>query len=506
MTLLHLSLIELTVLLPLVGAAVVTGLRNRRRAQGAAVVVSALTLMAAVGVWADFARLDARPPHSLAAHDQENQPPTLTARDLFVVDPLSAPLLPLIALLHFLTILATQRTKLPRYSFALALMSEGLLLATFACPHPGALVVLLALGTIPPYLELRFRRKPVRVYVTHGALFVSALAIGWGVGVWSAETRLALFALAVLIRSGIIPFHCWFTDLFEHASFGTALLFMTPLTGAYAALRLLITYSPEGFLSVIGVAALLTAVYAAAMALVQREARRSFCYLLLSHSALVLVGLHLSNRLGLAGGLCVWLSTALAFTGLGLTLRAVEARFGRLSLDDYRGLYEHVPALASSFAISGLAAVGFPFTVGFIGTEMLVEGVVEHSALQGAMILATAALNGITLIRVYFLLFAGRRHFSTIALGPVGRERFTAAVLAVLLVGGGLYPQPGVASRHEAAVYLLSSRSSLSSHFSRGQFSSHRFAWNSEPPPLRQRRPVVVETTVGISQSPNAVW
>ena len=66
------------------------------------------------------------------------------------------------------------------------------------------------------------------------------------------------------------------------------------------------------------------------MALVQREGRRFFCYVFLSHSALVLVGVDTIARSpsgradpdGLTGGLCVWLSVGLALAGFGLTLRA----------------------------------------------------------------------------------------------------------------------------------------------------------------------------------------
>ena len=46
--------------------------------------------------------------------------------------------------------------------------------------------------------------------------------------------------LAILIRSGSAPFHCWMTHLFEHASLGTSLLFVTRNVGAYAAIRLVL--------------------------------------------------------------------------------------------------------------------------------------------------------------------------------------------------------------------------------------------------------------------------
>lgn len=104
-----------------------------------------------------------------------------------------------------------------------------------------------------------------------------------------------------------------------------------------------------------------TAMYAAGMAVVRRETRRFFAYLLLSHSSLVLVGLELVGvqwveppkgdhlrTICLTGALALWISVVLSLGGFGLTLRALEARFGRASLSDFHGLYEHSPALRGS--------------------------------------------------------------------------------------------------------------------------------------------------------------
>jgi NADH-quinone oxidoreductase subunit M len=55
-----------------------------------------------------------------------------------------------------------------------------------------------------------------------------------------------------------------------------------------------------------------------------------------------------------------------------LTLRALEAHFGRLSLAEFHGLYEQVPALAVCFVMTGLASVGFRGTLGFVSAELLV--------------------------------------------------------------------------------------------------------------------------------------
>jgi|GEM_PF-4949397 len=54
-----------------------------------------------------------------------------------------------------------------------------------------------------------------------------------------------------------------------------------------------------------------------------------------------------------AGALSVWFATSLSLAGFGLTLRSIESRFGRLSLTDYHGLYEHMPNLAVLFLLTG---------------------------------------------------------------------------------------------------------------------------------------------------------
>ncbi len=267
-----------------------------------------------------------------------------------------------------------------------------------------------------------------------------------------------LLTIAVLLRAGVVPVHCWMTDLFEHASFGTALLFVAPMTGAYAVMHLVLPFGPEWAMRSIAVLSLITAVYAAGMATVQKDARRFFCYLFLSHASLVLSGLEIVSTIGLTGALCVWISVGISLGGFGLTLRSVEARIGRVSLDRYHGMYEHTPTLAGLFLLTGLASIGFPGTLGFIGMELLIEGAVGVFPFVGLAVLMAATLNGIAIMRAYFRIFTGRRFQTTAILRSRPSERFAVLVLTFLVLGGGLWPQPGVASRHQAAQHLLERR------------------------------------------------
>jgi NADH-quinone oxidoreductase subunit M len=136
----------------------------------------------------------------------------------------------------------------------------------------------------------------------------------------------------------------------------------------------------------------------------------------------------------------------------------MEARWGRLKLTRFHGLYEQSPALAVCFLITGLASVGFPGTMGYVATEMLVDGAVGVNLGVGLVVVTATALNGIAVLRVYFLIFTGTRHASGVSLGITARERYAVLTLAALLLGGGLVPQSWLASRHRAAEVLLELR------------------------------------------------
>lgn len=450
--------LEVAIILPAIGALWVSRFRNPLRAFQWGLAFTTATLAATLLAWIGFLV------EPSAAGDGLSVQPRLFGRQLFGLDELSAPLVALIALLHFLTALATGRTKMRRFSLAWSQVSESVQLALLSCAEPWLLIGLLVACVIPPYAELRNRGRSARVYALHMGLYVGLLVLGWACfdleaehksqQVWAAIPLLA----AILIRCGTVPMHCWMTDWLEHASFGNALLFVTPLSGVYAAVRLVLPIAPDWVLQSIGLFSLVTAVYAAGMAVVQQDTRRFFAYLFLSHASLILVGLELHTSISLTGALSLWIAVSLSLAGFGLTLRALEARFGRLSLAKYHGLYDHSPALAVCFLLTGLASAGFPGTLGFVATELLVEGAIEASPVIGIGVILTAAINGIAVVRAYFALFTGARHASTVSLAMGVRERFAVLTLAALILGGGLVPQPWVASRYRAATTLLQER------------------------------------------------
>jgi len=453
---LHLPWLELSIVCPLIAAVICFRIQSPLVAQRVAIIASGITFVLTVGEWFDFSTLG-----TFSAQDRGSLIYWIFGQEFFVIDELTAPLLPKVALLFTLTIAATMRSKAGRFSFGRTLEAEAIILALLSCAYVPILIILLLLGAILPWLEMRSRGNDTRVYSICMSMHIVLLIVGtsllWIGGSSSLIGTIAacLLVASALIRAGIFPVHFWIVDLFEKATFGTALLYVAPMTGAFVVMRTVLPSVPVWALHGIAVLSLLTALYAAAMALVQTEARRFFAFLFISHSSLVLAGLEIANPIGMTGALCIWLETGLSLGGLALTLRAVEARLGRISLDKFHGLFDHMPYLGSLFLITSLASIGFPGGLAFVGMELLVEGTVKVYPVVGAIIVLAAALNGVAVLRAYFRIFTGTRHIATIPLTARPAERLVAISLSLLVLGVGLWPGAVVRSRYHAAEALL---------------------------------------------------
>ncbi|HVT26511.1 MAG TPA: oxidoreductase, partial [Lacipirellulaceae bacterium] len=213
---LHLPWLELAIVAPLIGALALQRVRDPEVAWRWSLIATGMSLALAVGGWIDFGTLNA-----FEAHDRGDLMSALLGPEVLLIDRLSAPLLPLAALLYFAITLATLRTKFRRVSFGGMLVSLSLLLALLACRQPWGIIALLAAQAVPPWLELRGHGRPTRVFVLHMLLAFGLLAVGWAmftaVGSEAKASVLAIGMLTagVLIRSGVAPLHCWMTDLFE---------------------------------------------------------------------------------------------------------------------------------------------------------------------------------------------------------------------------------------------------------------------------------------------------
>ena len=390
--------------------------------------------------------------------------------NLLRVSALSTALLPFAAGLWALTVAVTPRSALDRSGLGRTAVATLITFTSFLTENAVLLLVLWIgsvwtfLGALSGSAQHRQRRIVAAYLGTSTVVFAVGVALtSWRpfAGTSLDTAGLWLIVVAALIRKGILPFHAWVPEVFDHGRLGPAVLFSAPQIGAYVTTVLVVPEASPDVLRLVAVLALGTAVYGASLALVETSARRACGYLFVSQSALVMAGLDCTSAGALTGGLVLWLSSGIAFAGLARSVLVLEARRGRMDLSRYHGGYNRMPVLAVSFLIMGLACTGFPGTLSFAGQELLVSGAVEAFPVLGFAVVVASALTGLAVLRMYFALFCGRPEVSadpSVHLELRPSEAWSFAAVVILLVALGIAPRLVVDSRFAASDEILRQR------------------------------------------------
>jgi NADH-quinone oxidoreductase subunit M len=224
--------------------------------------------------------------------------------------------------------------------------------------------------------------------------------------------------------------------------------------GAYGALRVAMNLFPDGFhlwskwIAVLGVIGI---VYAAAVALRQRDLKFVIGYSSVSHMGFVLLGLATANALGSGGAVLQMFShgviAALLFAVAG---RMIYRRTHTRDFDDLArlNLTRALPFAAFSFVIASAASMGIPGFSGFAAEIIILIGVWKTYPLA---VIITGA--GMVLVAAFTLRALKKTFFSDIALAsgettanetlpPITiAEKLGAGLLIFATLAVGLYPK-----------------------------------------------------------------
>ncbi|WP_433272213.1 hypothetical protein ACQPZF_15785 [Actinosynnema sp. CS-041913] len=220
-----------------------------------------------------------------------------------------------------------------------------------------------------------------------------------------------LVLLGVAIRAAAVPVQSWFPRFVERTPMGVVAAFLLPV-------GLVVPDTPLA--AVVGAAA---AVLGAVFAVVQVDGTRALAFLLVSANGVVLVD-------GARPAAVV------AATGLAMTVAALTARRGALSLTVPAGDLARTPRLAVAYLGFGLALAGFPLLPGFADVHRLLDHPVPFVV---AALVVAVAVNGMTALRGFLGLFAGQAA-ETGERDLTSLEHCAVAVTLSLLAVGGLVP------------------------------------------------------------------
>ena len=184
------------------------------------------------------------------------------------------------------------------------------------------------------------------------------------------------------VLAGIWPLHTWApTGHVAAPTAGSMLLAgIVMKLGSYAGLRVAMNLFPQGFemwRNWIAVLAVIGIIYAAAVALRQRDLKFVIGYSSVSHMGFVLLGLATANALGVSGAVLQMFSHgvigALLFAVAG---RMIYRRTHTRDLDDLSGmnLSRALPFAAFTFVIASAASMGIPGFSGFAAEITILIG------------------------------------------------------------------------------------------------------------------------------------
>jgi NADH-quinone oxidoreductase subunit M len=217
-------------------------------------------------------------------------------------------------------------------------------------------------------------------YATAGSLDLNLLSQ------FQFEPQLQSWAFPVLfvgfaILAGVWPLHTWApTGHVAAPTAGSMLLAgIVMKLGAYGGLRVAMNLFPEGFQmwsKWIAILAVIGIVYAAAVALRQRDLKFVIGYSSVSHMGFVLLGLATANAIGVSGAVMQMFSHgvigALLFAIAGMIYFRTHTR----DLDDLAAmkLGPAMPFVAFTFVVASAASMGIPGFSGFVAEITILIG------------------------------------------------------------------------------------------------------------------------------------
>jgi NADH-quinone oxidoreductase subunit M len=468
------------ILLPLLGAAVIAFMPDRRLARTAALVVALAELALAVVLVLAFT-----PGVSdVQFAERVSWIETVGAQYHVGVDGISVLFIPLTAFIAVLVILFSWNSPrfLAKPYFVAVLAMEATTIGIFASLDLVLFFVFWELMLVPSYFLIKLwgggpqRQQAGLNYVMYMLVGSAPMLIGIVLlGANYSDVRAGgdaprfsfdlltllvtpistelqtlvffLFAFAFAVKGPLVPFHTWMPTALVEGPIGIGMFLVGLKLGVYGFLRFAIPLAPDAaeqwswLLAALGV---LAVIYAALIAIVQRNLRRLLAFAGTSHVGLALLGAFSLDVQGIQGALFVMINAGLGATGLLLLTGFLHARTGSSDLSRYGGLVRRLPLLTTFFFIIGLAAIGLPGTSGFVG-----EFLVLLAAFRTHWVLAAAAVLAVVLSAAYFLSFYERAFLgpevrpSARTLHDLGaREAAMAAVVSAVILWAGLFPGP----------------------------------------------------------------
>lgn len=266
--------------------------------------------------------------------------------------------------------------------------------------------------------------------------------------------------IAFAVKMPVFPFHTWQPSTYRTApTAGTMLLAALMLKMAtYGLVRIAVPMLPDGIMEYGNWAIILSitsVIYASMMALVQKNYKLLIAYSSIAHVGLISAGVLTGTDTALAGGVFEMFSHGILAIGLFFMVDILETRMGTDEIARMGGIREVNPRLAFLFFAIVMGSVALPFTSGFVGEYLLIQGLATTQIWFAVFGGLTVILGAVYMLRAFQAMMLGEAHVHTrnfAALNP--RETILLSIVVIIVIAAGIYPDP-LLRIQEAAIHNL---------------------------------------------------
>ena len=256
-------------------------------------------------------------------------------------------------------------------------------------------------------------------------------------------TVFILMFVGLGVNIALFPVHTWLARAHADAPDAVSALVsgVVPAVGIYAFTRVAYTIFGAEFLevnatltTVLLITAIVTMLAGNLFALLQEKMKLLLAYSTISQVGLVMTGLMIANERAVFGAILHIFGHGIIKGALCLVAGMFALQYGARTMTEYAGLADRMPASALTFGILGIAMIGLPPTVGFIGKWYIATGAIAEGLSIVAFLVIVSTLSTLAYVlpfinRVYFVDFDG----PTVPMKPVSRKMVIGIVIAALL-------------------------------------------------------------------------
>jgi NADH-quinone oxidoreductase subunit N len=271
-------------------------------------------------------------------------------------------------------------------------------------------------------------------------------------------TGLFLTLCGFFFKLAVFPFHVWAPGVYQGAANQVTAYIATATKVAAVAVLMRIVSLGNGNVHLVYILiglSIASMTLGNLVAIVQQDLKRLLAYSAIAHAGYVLIGILSAGRNGYSAAVYYAAAyLAMNFTSF-LVLVKVAPDGENLKISQLAGLHKRSPLLAMALLLAMFSLGGLPPTIGFTG-KFLVFIAAMH---KGYFFLVLIGMVNVVISLYYYALVVKAAYLKEPeeALPPIRLTlpaRLLTMAMVIVVVGGGIYPQPIYAVARAAAQLL----------------------------------------------------